>query len=225
MAPTAKLGAWVPGPANPALAHRALHVWRAKLDHVDPRLADFLSHDERARADRLLGAREQERWSAARAVLRTLLALYLDLEPAALRFRAGPHGKPALDPPAISFNLSHSGGLALYAVAHNAVGVDVELDRGDRNSLAIAERVLGEQEAARLKALGPDRRPHELLRAWTRHEATTKCLGLPLLGNQARPQTPPWILDLDATDEGAAAVALDGPPHELSLWEWPPAPA
>jgi len=135
MAPTAKPRAWASGPANPALARGALHVWRAELDHVDPNLASALSDDERARVDRMLGNREQQRWRAARGVLRTLLALYMDLEPAALRFRAGPHGKPALDPPAISFNLSHSGGLALYAVAHNAVGVDVELDRGDRNSL------------------------------------------------------------------------------------------
>jgi len=225
MAPTAKPGAWVPGPANPALAHRGLHVWRAELDQVDPRLAGALSDDERARADRMLGSREQQRWSAARAVLRALLARYLDLEPAALSFHLGAHGKPALDPPAISFNLSHSGGLALYAVAHNAVGVDVEIDRGDRDSLAIAKRVLGLHEAARLQTLQPPERRREFLRAWTRHEATTKCLGLPLLGNEARPQTPPWILNLDLTDAAAAAVALDGPPPELSLWEWPPAPA
>ncbi len=225
MAPTAKPGAWVPGPDNPELAHGALHVWRAELDQVDPRLAGALSQDERARADRLLGSREQQRWSAARAVLRALLALYLDLDPAALRFHAGPHGKPALDPPAISFNLSHSGDLALYAVAHKAVGVDVELDRGERNSLAIAKRVLGEHQAARLQALEPDERRHEFLRAWTRHEATTKCFGLPLLGEDAHPQTPPWIRDLDVTGAGAGAVALDGPPPELSLWQWPPAPA
>jgi len=226
MASTAKPGAWVPGPADPKLEHRALHVWRAELDHVDPNLAGgALSQDERARADRMLGNREQQRWSAARAVLRTLLARYLDLDPAALSFHLGAHGKPALDPPAISFNLSHSGGLALYAIAHNPVGVDVELDSGRLNPLAIARRVLGEHEAARLQALEPGLRRREFLRAWTRHEATTKCLGLPLLGNEARPRTPPWILDLDLTDTAAAAVALDGPPPELFLWEWPPAPA
>ncbi|MHB8240398.1 MAG: 4'-phosphopantetheinyl transferase family protein [Solirubrobacteraceae bacterium] len=224
MPPHAEPPAWASGPADPALAQGALHVWKAELDHVEQRLADAISRDERARADRLLGAREQQRWTSARAVLRALLALYLDLDPAALRFNAGPHGKPALDPPAISFNLSHSGSLALYAIARRqSVGVDVELDHHDRNSLAIAERVLGEQEAARLKALEPPLRRREFLRAWTRHEATTKCLGRPLLGSEALPEPPPWILDLDVPGAGAAAVAVDGPPPELSLWCWPPA--
>ena len=58
---------------------------------------------------------------------------YLGLDPRALEFSRGEHGKPMLATPGtgpLQFNLSHSGDLALYAVSDaGAVGIDVEVRR------------------------------------------------------------------------------------------------
>ena len=57
-----------------------------------------------------------------RGLLRRLLGAYLNVEPGEVRFATGPAGKPELEDLAHSrlhFNVTHSHGLALYAVAHD----------------------------------------------------------------------------------------------------------
>lgn len=56
----------------------------------------------------------------------------------------------------LSFNLSHSEGLALYAFAADTfVGADVEVTRRPIDEPAIAARALGAHEARRLEGLDP----------------------------------------------------------------------
>ena len=143
------------------------------------------------RGARAGGADRRERnrvlWARSRGVLRALLGRYLDRDPRKLRFVLGPHGKPALlfegPGPAtdLRFNLSHSGCLALYAVTVGRnVGIDVETPRRRVDELAVAERVLGSEQAQRLAGFKSDARAREFLRAWVAHEAVVKCLGLGL---------------------------------------------
>lgn len=218
---------WAPGPPRPLLAEGAVHVWRADLEAAGEKLTDLLSAEERARAERLLGARARCLWARGRGLLRALLARYLDGEAQEFRFALGPHGKPELLPPRdtgsglFSFNLSHSGGLALYALASaGAVGVDVELARASHDVLAIAARFLGEDEAARLRALEPPQREREFLRGWTRHEAELKLHGLGIGGGPVPLERRAWIGEIDVGELGAAALALGQPPRELRLWDW-----
>jgi 4'-phosphopantetheinyl transferase len=156
-----------------------------------------------------------------------LLGLYLDAEPAGLRISLSVHGKPSLDPPAISFNLSHSGAVALYAVSFSEeVGVDVELQRGTADVTAIAARTFDPREVANLQALGERERAGAFLQAWVRHEAELKRLGVGLLRSDLQPSdraAEPWIADLDVGPDAAGAVALERPPSELCCWTWPPA--
>lgn len=123
------------------LAESSLHVWRADLSAAFDAAAELLSADEKERAQRFAFASDRERWLRARGILRALLGSYLDLDPSSLRFSAGTHGKPALvvetgrtgsSSADLHFNLSHSGGLALYAFSSSEVGVDVEVEL-DRN--------------------------------------------------------------------------------------------
>src|SRR3712207_5217786 len=110
-----------------------VHVWRAGLDASPVALQQYratLAPEERERADRFYFERDRTRFTVARGVLRAILGRYLRLEPARLRFRYQPYGKPELDiserPLPLRFNVSHSAGLALYAVAPDReVGVDV----------------------------------------------------------------------------------------------------
>jgi 4'-phosphopantetheinyl transferase len=222
-------GAWAPGPIRPLLADGAVHVWRADLDAVSDDLGATLSDDERARAERFLRERDGRLWGRSRAVLRALLGRYLRADPGRVGFAIGEHGKPTLaDPGArVSFNLSHSGAMALYAfAAPGPVGVDVELPRRPFDAVAIAARELGAEAAERLQALPRPAREREFLRAWVRHEAELKCLGIGLAGAGERPDCPsPWIAELQVADGGAGAVVTPGRPAELRCWQWPARPS
>ena len=163
-----------------------IHVWRADLEAIGDRPEQLLCPAELARAARIVPARKRVLWSRSRGMLRALLGRYLDRDPLDLCFALGPHGKPTLLQEGeatgdLHFNLSHSGGLALVAVtAGREVGVDVEVPRGRVDELAIAERVLGSEQARRLAALNSRARARAFLRAWVAHEAVVKCLGLGL---------------------------------------------
>ena len=64
----------------PALATRAIHVWRLKLDLAPAQIAALrcvLTVDEQARADRFHADRHRHRFIACRAQVRQLLAGYL----------------------------------------------------------------------------------------------------------------------------------------------------
>jgi 4'-phosphopantetheinyl transferase len=99
-----------------------------------------------------------------------------------LRFAYGPTGKPALDGEAsasgISFNVSHSQTLALYAVARQReVGVDIEHIRQVKRFIQIAHRYFSPREYAALMSLPPHEQNVAFLNAWTRKEAFVKAYG------------------------------------------------
>jgi 4'-phosphopantetheinyl transferase len=223
---------WTPGPQHPRLAPGAVHVWRVDLTAPGDELLELLSPAERERAKRPAGVREGQLWAYSRAVLRALLARYLQTDPRGLRFAVGKAGKPALANDAsastvpdaaltrLSFNLSHSAQTALYAFAAvGAVGVDVEVARRPIDAVALAGRVFGPVEAARLRALDAEARDREFLRAWVRHEAALKCLGVGLGGSRDG-ETVRWISELEMGSRAAAAVAVAASPSELRCWDW-----
>jgi len=230
----APIRTWAPGPPIVRAAAGAVDVWRADLA-ADPAAAggrpeQLLNHDELARAARIVPARKRVLWTRSRGVLRALLGRYLDRDPRSLQFVLGPHGKPALtcaeDLPAteLRFNLSHSGGVALYAVTlGRTVGIDVEAPRCRIDELAVAARVLGREQARHLAGLDPHSRTREFLRAWVAHEAELKCLGLGLAApSEEHTRDELWTtqLELGPHADAAAAVAVAGGPCELRRWVW-----
>lgn len=137
----------------------------------------LLSADERERADRLRFERDRRRYVVGRALLRTLLARYTAAPAEELAFGYGELGKPWLDA-GPSFNLSHSGDVALYAfAAAGELGVDVELDDADFATDRIAERFFSPAEVSALRSLPPAAQPRAFLRCWTRKEAFVKARG------------------------------------------------
>ncbi len=225
---------WTPGPLQPRLAESAVHVWRADLATVSDDVIDLLCGDEIARADRFLSEGAGRMWARARGLLRALLGRYLHRDPSALCFSTGLRGKPALlavrppsdarasiatrTPAQLSFSLSHSRALALFAVTEiEPVGVDVEVARRPRNEVALAARVFGPVQARRLEGLEPAIRAAEFLRMWVRHEAECKRRGTGLAG---RGHGDRWISELDVGSCAAGAVALARRPRELCCWDW-----
>ena len=190
---------WRDPPDLPDLPPTVLDVWRAEVA---------------GRAD-------------ARTILRALLGRYLRRRPDTIEFVIGPHGKPSLagtGPPPLHFNMSHTRGLALYAVARDAeVGVDVERPRPALDTVRLARRFITPKEADRLAALEPGERDGAFLIAWVRHEATVKCRGTGIGAADQRTVPPgawPWVAELDPGDDAAAAVAAGVPPESVRCWQW-----
>ncbi len=212
---------WAPGPVRPRLTEGAVHVWRADLTALGDEVLEALCEEERDRAGRLLNTDEGKLWARSRGVLRALVGRYLQREPGALSFAAGEHGKPELLEEELSFNLSHSVGLALYAfTSTGAVGVDVELARRPLDELALAARTFGPAEARRLEGLDPPLRKREFLRMWVRREAELKCRGTGFAGAADSGAGELWIAELELGERAAAAVARSDAPRELCCWDW-----
>lgn len=198
----------------------ALHIWRADLDATRPEIERLLDEQERERAARIVREPARRRWIVARGVLRMLLGAYTEVEPSALRFAREADGKPTLALPARSqlrFSLSHSGGLAVYALTEiGAVGVDVELvnrraQSRRRIEKALAGRVSHGAPTERLVSPDAQARHRELLCAWVGHEAEGKRLGVgarSATGSTVMGASPPWIARLELGEEAVGAVAL-----------------
>jgi 4'-phosphopantetheinyl transferase len=241
---------WATPLARPVLTDTAVHVWRASLNLSEPQLQNFwptLTDDEQARAKRFHFLKDQNHYLAGRGMLRAILSRYLDLPPNQLRFSYSQYGKPTLTEvaggDALRFNVSHSHGLALYAVTRNReVGVDLELMRADFAGEEIAERFFSRPEFEKLRALPADAKCAAFFNCWTRKEAYIKARGeglsLPLdqFDVSLSPDEPAQLLNvrgadpdealgwrmeaLDVDPTYAAAVVVRGEFEEIRCWEW-----
>ncbi len=191
-------------------------LWQWDLDAPGAGgLADraLLSQAERERADRFLVPHAARRFTAGRASVRRTLAGLRGGSASALPLGAGPAGKPFL-PGGPEFNLSHSGPVALFAVAAFPLGVDVEAVRPLEHG--VSRLVFTAAEQAYLAGLPEGARTAAFFRGWTRKEAMIKAQG-GSLADLARttvlpePALPGWqVMDLPAPPGHAAALAAPG---------------
>ncbi len=162
-----------------------VHLWRVDLDAIrseEPRWLKVLSGDETQRAARFHFPVDRQRFIASRAFLRKIIAAYLDAVPSDLTFVYSKKEKPSLGPvfsdSGLTFNLSHSGGIALYAFSRRRdVGVDVEQVRRDFDVEEIARRFFSPQEQNELALIPAAERVEAFFRCWTRKEAYIKATG------------------------------------------------
>jgi len=240
---------WRPGPARPEITREELHLWLARLDLPDQTvtlLYQTLSPDEQERARKLRFEEDKRRFVVARGALRAILGSYTGLPPAQVEFAYSPAGKPELAPEAggtsasLSFNLSHSGEIALYAICRDRrVGIDIEMLRPRMAEEHIAERFFSPQEVDALRSMPPEDQVRAFFRCWTRKEAYVKARGeglaIPLdpFVVTLRPNEPAALLDAGDENEQAvhwflhainvapgyeAAVAVDSKPSLLRYW-------
>jgi len=211
---------WSRPPKTLLLGDNEVHVWRASSELLSSRvqaLQQDLSEEELERAERFHFQRHQSHFIAARGLLRTILGRYLKTEPRRLRFRYGPKGKPELagdtSSRALRFNVSHSHGLALYAVTDDRqIGVDVERIRPDVAGEKIAERFFCPREAATLRQLPAEVRQEAFYTCWTRKEAYLKAIGegITLRLDQFEVSVTPG--------EPAVLLSINGDSKEASYW-------
>ena len=208
-------------------------VWEARLTD-DPAtqeyLASLLSAEEHARLAcfHLLG--DRQRFLVGRGLLRLLVGAFLDTPAESVGFGRGSFGKPFVVPvagvPPLHFNVSHSGELVLLALSReHEVGVDVEEVRRDQDWETIARQVFSCDEHREWILLNPEERLTAFFRAWTRHEAGLKAMGLRFGGerNAALDARLVWFdLELPEGYQGAAGchafAGIRRPPPRA----WPP---
>jgi 4'-phosphopantetheinyl transferase len=216
---------WAPGPSRPPAPRGELHVWRADLDATGWSGAEGLPPAERERAAQMRRPGAAGQWVAARWALRGVLGRYLGEEAGDVALALDPDGKPQLEeaPDRLRFNLSHSGAIALVALGEHPVGVDVEEVRPDRDLLALAERALGPEDAAAVRAASPAERGPVFHQRWARHEARLKCLGVGIFRAAPPQEATVTAQDLDVAPGYAAAIAVDVPHlSPLRCWTFDP---
>jgi 4'-phosphopantetheinyl transferase len=139
------------------------------------------------------------------------------MEPSQVRFCYGKHGKPALAEgsvdDALRFNLSHSNGLALYAITHGReIGVDIEYMRADFPGLEVADQFFSAREVGILRALPPGRRQEVFFTLWTLKEAYVKARGGGLTESLAE-------VDVSAVlGEAVSLLRISGDTRDFSPW-------
>ncbi len=149
------------------------------LDEIVPDTGAILSAEEKARAARFRFAGERRRFTNCRAKVRSILAGYLAIEPAAVEFRYNESGKPSVQ--GLYFNVSHSHDAAMLAVSRSReVGIDIErIDAAFAND-NIPERFFSPREVAALRELPSTHQLEAFFRCWTRKEAYVKARGMGL---------------------------------------------
>ncbi len=234
---------------TPALGHDEVHVWRASQDLKTSRIQSLLqtlSVDERTRAERFYFQKDRDHFIIARGTLRAILGRYLKIEPSQLHFCYNLYGKPALVSESgdneLCFNISHSDGLALYALAcKREIGIDLERMRDGLAHEKIAESFFSDREVAVLRALPTDLQQEAFYTCWTRKEAYVKARGqgltLPLnkFDVSLTPGEPAALLSINGNSQEAfrwslqeinpgpgytATLAVEGHGWQLKCFQW-----
>ncbi len=213
-------------PRSLASAAVAVEVYLAHASvDATARGLGWLDAAERRRADAFRSEAARDLFVAARATLRIQLGRRLGGAPETIRFGLGDHGKPTLAAPwdaaGWHFNVSHSGTLALVAIARSlAVGIDVEridaIPAGEMEGLSASH--FSAAEMRRWRAADAAGRTEMFFRVWTRKEAVLKAWGVGFVDDLAAVDTVPgprvlekWSVRDWAVPPGyVAAVAAEG---------------
>lgn len=240
---TSETSIWSTPPASLSLLEEEVHVWRLTLDRPVQTFRELLQPDEIARADRFYFEKDRKHFAVARGFLRVLLGRYLQTAPRSLRFTYGAWGKPSLGAEfrgvPLRFNMSHSHGLALYAVTEEReIGVDVEYMRPDFATDEIARRFFSAFEFGLLCELPDHDRVAGFFRCWTRKEAYIKATGrgmsqpldgfdvtlgsgedVALLRNEDASHARWRLVDVPVGGDYAGAVAVEQPVSKIRYWD------
>lgn len=174
-----------------SIPSNSIHFWCCALaeaiaPHLRDRYLKLLSPDEIARMEGLRFEKHRSQFLISHAFLRTVLSRYQDCSPASIAYSLNGYGKPFLrlgtGQSAISFNLSHTDGLACCAIAKDGdIGVDVECSESLAKGDEIAEQFFSSVEFAAMMAIeDEDARNQRFCNLWVLKEAFVKAKGMGL---------------------------------------------
>lgn len=208
--------------------------------HSEEDFSALLSPDEQTRAAGFKFATHRTSFIVTRGLLRVVLGNFMKVAPAAIDFRYGPNGKPAVGGDSrVHFNVSHSGQMVLYGLRlDHEIGVDLERIRPLDGMEGVAKQFFSPGEYRDLVRLPEDRRTEAFFDCWTRKEAFAKFLGtglcVPVYPLQARlePRSPAKLVHTDGgrrsqwflrhvalSNIHSAAVASEGRFDRFRVWK------
>ncbi len=175
-------------PPTPPLMPRPdeVHLWVVEPERVtEPRLLaaylELLSEDERARHQRFRFEKHRHQFLVSHALVRATLSRYAPVAPRDWRFTTNAYGRPDIaagQGPGLRFNLSHTDGMAVCAVALDTdVGADVEHAGRPGQTVELAESFFSPVEVAALRALPVERQRERFFDFWTLKESYIKARG------------------------------------------------
>ena len=212
---------WTAAPENFELAHGEVHVWCedfALLQAVkNNQNLQILAPDEIEKSQRFRFEKDRQHYINARSWLRKIIGKYLQTSPGLLRFGYGEFGKPWLmneegNPHLLQFNLSHSEGVAICALAwEKAVGIDLEALRFENSYDNVAENFFSQRERLALQTVAPEFKQIAFFNCWTRKEAYLKARGDGLI-------FPLDEFDVSLNFEEAKLLSVHHFPEENQRW-------
>ena len=156
-----------------------LKVFVTDVSALTPEVAERLYTSlPRWRQDRLghIHIAKQKMLSAGAGFLLAPAFDSFGLDAHTARVSINEHGKPCLpDVPGVHFSLSHSGSMAMCAIADSPVGCDIQELSAARRGERVARRFFTPAEYARIAAAANPER--EFVRLWTLKESYVKYLG------------------------------------------------
>lgn len=172
--------------AKQQLSDNEIHLWcidpqQITTQHKLDSLKTLLSKAELEKVQRYRQAKAQHDALITRAFVRSVLALYTDLNARDLKFEITEHGKPELYNSSlpIRFNLSHNNELIICAVCLNHdIGCDVESLSRKISVNSIAKRYFSANEYQSLQGLPLTAQRARFFEYWTLKEAFVKATGL-----------------------------------------------
>ncbi len=167
-----------------------IHLWIVIMDDIGDEglVAEYeslMSDKERVRYKRFRFKKDRMLHLVARALVRTVLSRYADVDPLAWRFAANQYGRPEIEAmagiPPLRFNLAHTDGMVICGVALDRdVGVDVENHERVAKTAGISKRFFSALEYDDLTRLPQEQRRERFFHYWALKESFIKAHGMGL---------------------------------------------
>lgn len=139
----------------------------------------LLSEDEKLRVDKVKLESDRRLFVQSRAVLRYLLSKHLDVPAKDIPFEYKINGKPYLKDYPVHFNVAHSKGNFLIAIALDSeIGVDYEHFDRDVDIYKMAGFLFSKYELEEFKNQKVYSQKTTFIQTWTKKEAVLKAIGI-----------------------------------------------
>lgn len=165
----------------PFLPSGHIHVWKVKthptVDLLE-RCRSALSDLEMKRIPFFKFEQVQQNYIISQGMLRILLGGYLNITPHEIKLGRYSKGKPfSLDDPKLYFNVSNSGGLAVYGFSRDGeIGIDIEHERLLPDLEEMITKNFTSNEIKFINAK-PAEKSQRFFRFWTVKESYLKAIG------------------------------------------------
>ena len=170
------------------LRSNEVHLYFSWPEHITDdgllrRYRSLLADDELAQMPRFYYARHRHQFLITRALIRTSLSAYYQVDPSEWQFGKNGFGKPEISHPdkslPVQFNISHADGLIMCGVVRDYdIGVDVEdRQRSTRATLDSLSSYFSTREIEDLRKLPPHQQKQRFFDYWTLKESYIKARG------------------------------------------------